>query len=413
MKRFRKAASAILAIVLAAALGTGAFADGAPLGESGTVDNAGESVRILKEITVYNPDEVTVNAPEISFSYAIEPGSASKSVRDADGVHVAVRSGVGSPVITGEGSGDNTLVWSPADDTLSANAEGAANTKYMDIDFSAVEFGAAGVYRYVIRESVSGYESNGVVEGSGGHVRFLDVYVRDGSGEGAGAWDVYGFALFCSDSDIDAAAVSAVGKTAGFVSGEGRTADTYYTFNFTVSNAIVNDSFAASTHIKFPFTVSLVNETVTADVLPIVQIADSTLADQDAPGVGAVSRTLNAQLAHGGEIRYIGIPTGTTVTVVERNGVQGATYESRSEGAGIDAQPKAIYTDESSNEAEINNGAAALAAAGANQTAAFTNTLLQISPTGVVLRLAPFVLLFAAGAALLLISRRAKKAAEL
>ncbi len=44
------------------------------------------------------------------------------------------------------------------------------------------------------------------------------------------------------------------------------------------------------------------------------------------------------------------------------------------------------------------------------QSVSITNTLLLISPTGVALRVAPFVLMMAAGAVLLLFARRFRRA---
>ena len=47
-----------------------------------------------------------------------------------------------------------------------------------------------------------------------------------------------------------------------------------------------------------------------------------------------------------------------------------------------------------------------------NQILTINNNLTEISPTGVVLRVAPYVLILGAGLALLLISRRRKTASE-
>ena len=71
-----------------------------------------------------------------------------------------------------------------------------------------------------------------------------------------------------------------------------------------------------------------------------------------------------------------------------------------------------------SNNAVINCGAQALAAATENHTDAdagtvtFTNTLLQISPTGLVLRFAPYALMLIGGVVLLVIAMKHRKNRE-
>ena len=196
---------------------------------------------------------------------------------------------------------------------LNASAEGTANKKWIDIDFSNVNFGAAGVYRYEIHERSSAYTSNGIKEGTTGHVRYLDVYVKDAAVQSEkidqpSDWDVYGFVLFAAEeAEGETAEQSAGYKTEGFVahkdendSSNNKTADEYYTFNLIVSKTVVNDAFIKTTHHEFPFTLTLQNDTVTADVLPIMNV--SANAKQDPLATGAISGTWKAEIADGASI---------------------------------------------------------------------------------------------------------------
>ncbi len=442
----KKIGALMLALVMVLSLGSVAFATNAAdmSGQSGVIgefttpdtpDTQDDTVVIYKEITAYNPESCVVNAPTITYNYTIgaatvaagttitDNASHHNQISGADvNAQVAVKAGVGSPTITG--TDVRVLAITPTDQ-LNASEYGTANRFALTLDFSSIDWATdgtgAGVYRYVIAETTTTATKNaaGIAEGTIAKTLYIDVYV-DGSG------NIYGYTLFNNNSSIDATtsdadAASSAGKTEGFVddpanteytSANASTADKYYTFNLTLTKDVVNDAYAESTHHQFPFTVTLDNPTVTAAVLPIMTVganATQSALTAAAIGTGATLTTWTPTIADSATVTYVGIPCGTTITVKETNNVTGVTYNSVSTNADTDAAAKSINTSEDSNTATINCNATALTAAQENHTAAatkvvtFTNTLIQISPTGVVLRIAPYVLMLGAGVTLFVI----------
>lgn len=448
MKQIRKIGALVLAGAMMLAMSVTALAAGEAnmTGESGvigefttpdvaTVQN--DAVIIYKEITAYNPETVTVNAPAVTFNYTITPGSAGKGIYDASShhnpaanAHAVTKAGVGTPTITGTAANVITLV--PGTNTFNASVNGTANRFPLTVNFSSINWNTdgsgAGVYRYVITETTTKAVKNasGIAEGSGANVLYMDVYV-DGSNQ------IYGYVLFTNNDDIDArtdddaAASTAAGKTEGFVGSvadktayaeDTSVADKYYTYNLSVQKTVTNDTYTVTNKHQFPFELTLTNDTVTADVLPIMTINDDTLATQAALSAKAIAGSWTPTIASGGIITYTGIPTGTTVVIREQNDVTGVMYSSSSENADTNAERKDIYTSDWSNTATVNCNATALDKAEQNHTedgagiVIFTNNLLQISPTGVVLRVAPYILMLGAGIFLFLISRRRKNSAD-
>lgn len=400
-------------------------------------DNA---VLIYKEITAYNKDGKTVNAPEITYNYAITPGSEEKVVKDAGGdLHATetsaqVKTKAGLPGATISGSVDgtnyvggklefkNTVQLTTADN-------GHANTFPLKVDFSGVDWTGAGVYRYVITESVStgAKEAAGITDGGISDTRYMDVYVKDAAT--AGEYEIYGFVCFKTNNDIDGTStnsLNAAEKTEGFVTGntdgssstdDDEKADMYYTFNLEISKTLRNDQ-AMNSH-KFPFNVDFTNDSVTSKILLKQEPTTGGGITANLPAAAGVSSLdvngTNLQLANGAAIKYVGIPVGvtsaTTVAVKETNDVTGTTY----------TYTYKIDTADASAAASLNPGAesdvANLATITVNadddvsHTIAFTNTLQLISPTGYVARIAPYVLMLAAGAILLILGfkRRTRK----
>ena len=441
----KKILSLVLAVMMMMTLTAVGFAAGGNMTEQAGVvgefpekdqpESYDATIVIYKEITAYNPGGSTVNAPAITFNYTTAPATvaANTTVKDNASRHnkvnnadvnatVAVKAGVGAPTITGTAAGVITLVPGTEAHQLHTAAAGKANRFPLTVDFSTVNFTTnpgtgAGVYRYVINETTTANtkRASGILEGSVANELFMDVYV-DGSG------NIYGYVLFTDNESIDGSGTAA-GKTEGFVgnkqddetysSATESIADKYYTFDLTVKKTVENDQYTINTHHKFPFTLTLANTTVTANVLPIMTVSE--YAAQTELTAAPIAGTWEPQIAHGATVTYVGIPTGTTITIKEKNDVTGTSYTSVSTGADTDAAATVINYNDESADATVDCNKTALAIAVENHTSddvvEFTNTLLQISPTGYVARIAPYALMLAAGIVLLVLGfkRRTRK----
>ena len=405
-----------------------------------------KKVKIAKEITAYNVDEDIVNAPTITYSYSIAGDTNGYTVTDettdhASGVAItkATLAGITTNVSM-TGTAANEISWTPAE-TLNTSKTGEVNYKYLTIDFTNVVFTEPGVYRYVLTEDLKSgftYDNTGVTEttdSTGGHTRYLDVYVRRSDtftdGSLATDWDIYGYVCMYDNEDIDPTNdtdVKGAVKTNGFVAATNDNteikADSYYTFNVTVSKTLTGDAYSAS-H-KFPIQVDYTNARVTQNVKLIADIADnSKVTDYAHDAVAASSLDGLVKISDGGSVKYIGIPCGTQVDVYETNDVTGTIYRTTVTVDGTAGTAKDITStstpgdfvaysaqDYNSNLGTITTTANQNDDATGLHTVEIDNVLQLISPTGIIVRSAPYILLFGAAAALFVVSRRWKKKEE-
>ena len=406
--KLRKIGALVLAVMMIAVAGI-VVAD-TTMGESGIANLAAEDkiIVIKKQITAFNPAESTVNAPTITYNYAIEAGSSGKTVKDANGVSTSTVEGVTEGLVY-----TTSVSWSAvvAGDKLTTAAGGHANTKDITINFTNVTFPHAGVYRYKITETPT-YTNTGVVDGGGSHIRYLDVYVKNAATEGE--YEIFGYVLFTNDNNIDGHStaadedkVSAAAKTDGFT---GTSADKYYTYNLTITKTLSGDS-GMNSH-QFPFGITFTGSET--GVLPIITTADDKATVPSTWTAAGTMASFNEavadahiKIANAGVVTVTGIPIGTAITIIEKNDVTGTTYMAASSGADTNAESKPIAPTECSNGALISAQTNVSNISDKNVT--FTNTLSLISPTGYISRFAPYALLLIGGIALLVIATKRRK----
>ncbi len=431
-----------------------------------------KTINIKKEITVFNPDEAFVYGPAITYTYAIAAASGSElvTVTDAPGDHNSalattetVNAGITTNV-TMTGTSANTIAWTNAD-ILDASAAGVANYKNLAINFANVVFTQPGIYRYKLTETAAAYTTSGVTDGGIGNVRYLDVYVMRSNvdddaydlytdGSTAAQWIIYGYVCISPESVASnaggtTAVTPSTQKTNGFVSetvgGTPLTADEYRTYNLTIGKTLSGD-LTMNSH-EFPFDATWTagsatgvfqfavektgNATVqsttdnTATSVNGTTISTSLQKVGGADAVGTADKDGTPTIANGATVKYIGIPNGTKVTVTETNDVVGTTYATTAtEAIGSNAATAVEWTGGTSAKSADNKtatmaqNATAIYAqstaptADSNVAIQVTNTLSQISPTGIVVRVAPFMLILAVGLVLVLAMVRRRREVE-
>lgn len=393
-----------------------------------------KNINIVKEIKSFNATSQSVHAPAYTYVYTVKPATVgSYTVTDENTDH-ASGTAVTAPVQQGITTGlvvTGTTVGEPGTateavgelafintDAFNTSAAGIINTYNINLNFAYVDFSKPGVYRYEITETLKDdatYAGIDVKAGNGAEtkVRYLDVYVD-------GECEIYGYVCMATNGNV----IGTTTKTNGFVeTSDGQ--DNYYTYDLTLSKDVVDDTWAES-NVAFPFTVIFKNTEGFTTTYAITETVDNgstgifpTAASPTWSGV--------AEVKDGANIVYAGIPAGVDVDVYETNIVTGVTYTVVTTVNETDGDPdnnvvtgtkptqavtQTTKQGYESTKATVNTEKYGTGTAGttAAQTLKITNTLLLISPTGVVLRVAPYILMLVAGSVLVVLTMKRRKA---
>jgi hypothetical protein len=462
MNVWKKISALTFVLVLALALSVTAFAsqnltDG-KVGSGGETPTAlSKTVNLKKDIRVYNANNhVTgsgeteaadgkVLAPTFSYTYTVTaPTTTDLSVTDAAGVEAPVNQGIipglvvngGTEAASGASSITGTLSFSDSQ-SLKANSSGAINTYDVSFNFNGVTFPRSGVYRYQIAETLTSgaaYSTLSMVDGDMNTV-YLDVYV-DGAG------NIYGYVCLPANTDVVPAdeenSTPETTKVNGFVysaTANQNGADSYYTYDLKLQKTVTGDSYAQANH-AFPFTVIFTQDSnMTANFKIVETITQASVGDTATTGLTIAASTTGwsgvVYIKSGANIVYSGIPCGMDVEIYETNTVPGVTYK-----ATTTANNGENDADTTTNDTVISTTATPTATAqGATKANAYestkatfdtalatavsvlksyavTDALVNISPTGVTMRYAPYLLTLCAGITVLPLTRSYKRREE-
>ncbi len=307
-----------------------------------------------------------------------------------------------------------------------------------------------GVYRYKIIETAAETEyplaESGVTRTSTYStnlmdVVYLDIYLK-WTDDTKTALEFYGAVLFHSRDGLNGfkytADSSDVSKVSGFdVKSQGNDVDTYHTWNLTVKKSVTG-GMGDKNH-KFPFNVAFSESA--AKTAQFRAVADTNAnGTNQALALTSGALNINSELAtatlaikDSGKVVYYGIPTDVKVLIKEKNDTvdfyTASAKNNKHTGTEAytlvnNASPVVTATNvpitPSTGTAANNTVFQMIEATTANVTGnkyqsnevTFTNNLDAVSPTGVVLRVAPYVLMLAAGIVLLVLSRKRKKTVD-
>lgn len=409
-----------------------------------------------KSLTIYNEEAVNAYIPAVKYVYAVSTPEIieDSSITDKYGYKATVKPGVSGGLTLADAGTDGTYTFqftkkdtavSLATQDSSSGLYYATVTDKVKVAFDASKFTAPGVYRYAITETSPDYDQYGItrsedIETDGSNIRYVDVYVHEDPTDGS--MDVYGSVMFYkNDTSVGVESV----KTDGFTEDSDPTGkiddnkeftpdtqldpdpatnrgDDLYTYNYTVNKVVKNSLIEGA---EFAFTVKVANSsTQTASYAQYFNY--STAVDKktaaDAIAAATTKGTVNTadpavKLQDGEYLALTAVPANCTISVSEANG-NDAVFDvvasdatagdliKDTENVSIDKGESAAFTEKVLTNYDADSTDAPEVALTATT---FTNTMHDISITGVLFMVAPFALMIAAAGLLIFVVVRSRK----
>ena len=323
--------------------------------------------------------------------------------------------------------------------TITVDANKIFNPAYDPNDDSTkIQANPPGIYRYKITDvtTAATLTAAGVTDGGAANQIYLDVYTKYNANKDG--LEVYGYVLFKSENETDSITYTdstsiTEGKVTGFdVDTERETeivggqnvitlnSDKYYTYNAKVKKTI--DGELADTTHKFPFKVELTNAGVTSldDFIYRINkdgdngstVAAHLAADGSWSLDGITDTTTGLALGQNDEIVLLGLPAGTKIKVTEKNDT-GDIYTASAKGTDNAAVNLKSGTADAAASVAVSPDATAEMNAvydiDGTETITFTNSMKDISVTGLLFSTAPFIIITGAGAVLIVMVIRGRK----
>lgn len=322
--------------------------------------STGGSIVIEKNVKTTNDAISQVAGPGVTFKYThapatVEPGTV---IRDEQGHSSVVTAGPAGGLAWAE-SGDS-LAFTKTE-MLNASATGADNKKSTTLNAVADKFTKPGIYRYELSESTNPETLPDGFTNTANQKRYIDVYVTT---EGISG-------MVMHDGSVDAAHKKTFDDAA------------YVTKNVAIKKVVAGNM--ADPDATFAFTATVANN----------DRAFFTGTTEAGATTQVTGTSATATLGNNGELWICGLSTDATVGVSEVNTFGGNTY-------------KATYAV-GSGAAQEGTTMAATALAD-HDVVTFTNTLENVSPTGIVVRFGPYALMLLVAAAFVFILKRTRKA---
>ncbi|MCR5600749.1 MAG: hypothetical protein K6G33_08420 [Ruminococcus sp.] len=305
--------------------------------------------------------------------------------------------------------------------TININAN-----KIYDPDNDGNQDNGPGVYRYLIEDvtTEATYTASGVTDGKAANKIYLDVYTKYNT-ESNGLL-IYGYVLLKQTEDgadtsivYDSTTTDETVKIDGFVTSSecinvsentvmpaNMKSDSYHTYNLVVKKQVAGD--LADKQHKFPFEITLSNSSITNSADFAVNNNGGTHTHQSFTTNSWASASasipgIDFKLKHGDIINIIGLPTDTKVVVKETNDLSDI-YAVSADGNGTALSLKnsdgsvtgSSIQVEKNGTAELVNGFAINTLSQADKLTV-TNTLRDVSVTGLIFSIAPFIFLTVAG----------------